>query len=182
MLRITTGTAKNKRLVAPTTPDFRAVQEVAKQALFSIVGDKVVGSVCLDLFAGSGNLGLEALSRGATWCDFVDENYDAIGAIIKNIANCGFVSCSETHRTAAVKYVVNTEKKYDIIFADPYYKDTSHIYLFKHLEEILNENGVIALFHGAELPVDKLILGTNITVVTQRRFGKSYLTIGKIKK
>ena len=61
-LRITTGSAKNKKLVAPELPGFRAVQEIAKSSMFSIIGDQVEGAVCLDLFAGSGNLGIEALA------------------------------------------------------------------------------------------------------------------------
>jgi len=73
-IRIITGTAKNRKLKAPNIEDFRAVQEIAKSSLFSILGEKIKNAVCLDLFSGSGNLGIEALSRGAKRCDFVDEN------------------------------------------------------------------------------------------------------------
>ena len=139
-IRITTGIAKNKKIKAPNIEGFRAVQEVAKSSVFSILGNKVLGAFCLDLFSGSGNMGLEALSRGAEWCDFVDSNYFSCEAVRENIVNCGFIERSEVIRKEAAKYVVNTEKTYDIIFLDPFYDDINHKFLVSNLENILNEN------------------------------------------
>ncbi len=177
MIRITTGTAKNKRLKAPTVEGFRAVQEVAKSSVFSIIGGDIIDAVCLDLFAGSGNMGLEALSRGAAWCDFIDEDYSSIGAIRENVENCGFVEKSEIVRSLAVKFAGNTDKKYDFIFLDPFYDDTSHVFLMKNLEEILNKNGKIIFFHGDKLDIEKVKKETNLVVETQRKFGKSFFTV-----
>lgn len=176
-IRITTGIAKNKKLKAPKIEGFRAVQEVAKSSVFSILGEKVLGAVCLDLFSGSGNMGLEALSRGAEWCDFVDENFFSCEAIRENIVNCGFVEKSEIERKEAVKFVVNAPKNYDIIFLDPFYEDLSQKHLVSNLENILNENGVVVFFHGENLDLAGLTEGTRLNIMEKRKFGKSIFTI-----
>lgn len=177
MLRVSSGTAKNKKLITPNIPNFRAVQEVTKQALFSIIGDKVIDSECLDLFAGSGNLGLEALSREAKWCDFVDESREAKDAILENLRTCGFDDRADVMLSDVIKYVSNTTKRYDIVFVDPFYGETSHRHLMKNLAELLKENGIVAFTHGKELNINKIIEDTNLEIKTQRRFGTSYLTI-----
>lgn len=176
-IRITTGSAKNKRLKAPAIEGFRAIQEVAKSSVFSILGKKVLGAMCLDLFAGSGNMGLEALSRGAEWCDFVDSNYFSCEVIRENIVNCGFIEKAEVIRKEAAKYVVNTEKTYDIIFLDPFYNDINHKFLVSNLENILNKDGIIIFFHGENLDLKTLIQGAGLNTMEERKFGKSFFTI-----
>lgn len=177
MLRITTGKAKNKQLSTPNIEGYRGVQEVAKQAIFAILGEEILEKTCLDLFAGSGNLGLEALSRGAKHCDFIDEHPRAIQAIEENIKKCGFEEQTNIKRSNAVKYAGNTENKYDLIFLDPFYEDTNHIFLMKNLEDILEENGKIVFFHGDKLDIQKTIKDTNLKVIDERRFGHSFFTI-----
>ena len=176
-IRITTGIAKNKRLKAPSIEGFRAVQEIAKSSLFSILGEKIENAVCLDLFAGSGNMGLEALSRGADWCDFVDDNYFSSEAIKENILNCGFLEKSEVFRKESSKFVVNAPKKYDLIFLDPFYDDVSQRHLISNLGSILNNDGVAIFFHGENLDIEKLISSTEMKIMEERKFGKSIFTI-----
>lgn len=177
ILRITTGKAKNRKLKSPNIEGYRGVQEIVKQAVFSILGEKIQDKVCLDLFAGSGNVGLEALSRGAKHCDFVDEASQAIQAIEENIFKCSFELEAEVIRSSAVKFAANTDRKYDIIFLDPFYHDTSHIFLMKNLEEILNDKGIIIFFHGEQLDIKKILKDTELKVIDERRFGKSYFSI-----
>lgn len=178
-IRIITGSAKNKKLKAPDIEGFRAVQEIAKASLFSILGEKIINAVCLDLFAGSGNLGLEALSRGALWCDFIDENPKSIKAIEENIVRCGFLEKSSMIRKDTGKYVTGTDRNYDVILVDPWYKDTSHKHLVSNLGNILKENGIIAFFHGDELKLETLIQGTSLIISEERKFGKSIVTLLK---
>lgn len=177
-LRVITGEAKNKRLVAPNVEGFRAVQEVAKGSLFSIIGSDIHDSYCLDLFSGSGNLGIEALSRGAAHVDFVDDNYNSIGSIKSNLENCKFEESRYTiHRNEAVKFAGNTEKSYDFIFLDPFYDDTSHIFLMQMIEQVLKPEGVVAFFHGSNLDMQKMISKTQLKIQDERKFGSSLLTI-----
>lgn len=178
-LRITTGSAKNKKLVAPELPGFRAVQEIAKSSMFSIIGDKIEGAVCLDLFAGSGNLGIEALSRGAAWCDFVDGNRDSVEAIRKNVEDCGFFDMSSVTLKNAVKYVVATDKKYDLIFMDPFYEDLSHKHLLTKLRDRLAHKGRLFYFYSQENTeqVRIMVEDADLRIIDSREFGNSIFTI-----
>lgn len=177
MVRITTGKAKNRKLRSPKIPEFRAVQEVAKSAVFSILEDKTANAVCLDLFAGSGNLGIEALSRGATYCDFVDENRKAIKTIEKNLRATGFnhPETAQIHQQEAVKFVADSPREYDIVFADPFYKDVKHKFLMELLQETLAPQGVVIFFHGENLDMEQLIKKTDFRIAESRRYGKSYV-------
>jgi len=176
-LRITTGTAKNKRLKTPDIPGFRAVQEVAKSAVFSIIGDKVEGAVCLDLFAGSGNLGLEALSRGADWCDFVDASKESADAISANILNCGFFDRAEVFWKEAVKYVKVCKKKYDLVFMDPFYKDTAQKHLFNILDNITQPSTIIVFMLDSKLEHPAVANLEKYSTIADRRFGETRLII-----
>ena len=179
MLRITTGKAKNRKIKTPKIKGYRGVQEISKMSLFAILGEKIQGAICLDLFAGSGNLGLEALSRGAKWCDFVDEHPAAVAVINENLAKCGFIDNFEVIRQDAVKFAANALRDYDIIFADPFYKDTSHRFLVQNMEMITKDNGLICFFHGENLDMENLIEGTNLKIIDNRKFGSSIFTILK---
>ena len=77
----------------------------------------------------------------------------------------------------SVKFINRTKKKYDIVFADPYYEDISQRFLFKNVSEILKKDGVFIYSHGRKADISKLILGTNLVVVTERRFGSAFFTI-----
>jgi len=178
-LRITTGSAKNKKLIAPEIPGFRAVQEIAKSSMFSIIGEKIEGAVCLDLFAGSGNLGIEALSRGASWCDFVDGNSESVEAIRKNVENCGFFEKSSATLKNAVKYAAATDKMYDFIFMDPFYNDLSQKHLLNLLKDRLKETGQLFYFYSPEhTPEIKLMVETSgLKIIDSREFGSSVFAI-----
>lgn len=182
MLRITSGIAKGKKLKAPNFPEFRAVQDKAKLAIFSILGDKIIGAKCLDLYAGSGSLGIEALSRGAKWCDFVDESRRAEDTITENLKNTGFTEKAEVFGQDAVKFVGNAFEKYDIVFVDPFYNETHFRFLFQNLEEALSEKGAIIFSHGKETEVDDVLANTSkLKVHDEKKYGSAYITVLKNK-
>jgi 16S rRNA (guanine966-N2)-methyltransferase len=126
-------------------------------------------------------MGLEALSRGAEWCDFVDSNYISAQVIRENIEDCGLSEKADVEKKEAAKYVVNSPRTYDIIFLDPFYEDTSQKYLVSNLEHTLNGNGLVIFFHGENLDLKNLIEGTNLKIIDERKFGKSFFTILKLK-
>ncbi len=152
---------------------------MVKLAIFAILGEKTKKATCLDLYAGSGNLGIEALSRGAQWCDFVDEDRRATKAITTNLQACGLLEQAEVHNKDCIKYASNTHQKYDVIFVDPFYQNLTHKFLLQNLREILNETGVIFFLHGKDLDIGKQLEGTPLSIESQRRFGKSYFTVLK---
>ncbi len=182
MLRITSGTAKGKKLKTPDAEGYRATQEKAKLAIFSILREKIVGANCLDLYAGSGNLGIEALSRGAATCDFVDEGRPSELTIRDNLRECGFEDQAEVFKQDAIKFAGNAIEKYDIIFADPFYKETHFRFLFQQLEEILEEGGVIVFSHGIDTDVkDALKNNKNLEIYDSKKYGSAFITIIKNK-
>ena len=87
-MRIITGDFKGRKIEMPAGYDIRPTTEKVKEAMFSIIGQDIYDAVCVDLFSGTGNLGLEALSRGAEKCWFCDNNRESIRLIKQNIANC----------------------------------------------------------------------------------------------
>lgn len=177
MIRITSGEAKNKKLLIPDIPNIRVVQDIAKLALFSILGDKVKNAEVLDLYAGSGNLGIEALSRGAQFAHFVDSHFSSRDTIAKNLQISNLFDKAEFFFKDVVKFVAKAPYKYNIIFVDPFYENTSHRFLVQNLRRILKPEGVIAFFHGTNLDMKALIEGTDFKIVTERKFGASILTI-----
>lgn len=177
MPRITTGSAKNRNIKVPDLPNMRTVQDVAKLAIFAIIGEKVIGAKCLDLYAGSGSLGLEALSRGAGSCDFVDESRKAVSTIKDNIKAMGFENKGIAHQDNAIKFVGNTDVKYDLIFIDPFFDDVKHKFLFQNVEGALSKEGIIVFSHGSALDINEQTQNTNLKQLTQRKYGQAYITL-----
>lgn len=198
MIRVTSGTAKGKKLILPKNQKITAVKEVVKLAIFSILGDKTASATILDLFAGSGNLGIEALSRGASFCDFVDESKSSIETIEKNLKSCGLTDLANPIWDDVLKYLGNTQSMYDIIFADPYYANTNQKYLIKLAVKHLKPQGVFFLLTSSERQnqqednFGRRSKTTNTTIelpkdlppsVTQetRRYGRTFLTMLTIR-
>ncbi len=88
-MRIIAGSAKGRRLEAPRTSDTRPITDRAKESIFSSLGDRVVGARVLDLYAGSGAFGLEALSRGSASAEFVERGREAVGVLRRNVESTG---------------------------------------------------------------------------------------------
>ncbi|HVP89733.1 MAG TPA: 16S rRNA (guanine(966)-N(2))-methyltransferase RsmD [Terriglobales bacterium] len=125
MIRVINGIYKGRRLKLVPSPSVRPMQDKVKGALFNIIQDRVAGSVCLDGFAGTGSIGLEALSRGARTAVFVDEFYPAVKVIRANVEKCGAAdSAVVLHRefNRAVIDLANEGVQFDLIFLDPPYR------------------------------------------------------------
>ncbi len=124
MMRIISGTRRGKKLQTLSGSDTRPTLERVKQAVFSAIQFEIRGRTVLDLFAGSGQLGLEALSRGAEFCYFNDASEKACKIIAANIEGCGFSQISQlTCKTYAdcVTMLKRGEKKVSLLFLDPPY-------------------------------------------------------------
>jgi 16S rRNA (guanine966-N2)-methyltransferase len=117
-MRVITGTARGRRLAEPKDRSIRPTTDQVKEALFSIVQFDVPGRRVLDLFAGTGQLGIEALSRGAGECVFVDQDPTALELVRKNLDACGFKA--KVVRSDALTYLSHCGK-FDLILVDPPY-------------------------------------------------------------
>ena len=179
-LRISAGQFKNTKLNVPDSA--RPTKERVKLALFSIIADKIENANCLDLYAGSGNLGFEAISRGASSCIFTDNDYFAIKSIKENADKLHAKSQNpleiEIIRDDSLKYAANSADSFDIIFLDPPY-DTTNKHLFKVIDEILSPNGIIVYLsnHTNGISEDLGNLNPDLEVIDSRKYGMTYLDI-----
>lgn len=119
-MRIIAGSAGSIPLATPKSPSIRPAADRTRSAIFSSLGDSVIEAKVLDLFAGTGSMGLEALSRGASDCVFVDKGRESLDLLEKNMAKTrlqGTVMAEEW--SAALSRLAHSGRKFDIIFADP---------------------------------------------------------------
>ena len=136
-MRIISGKYKNKELKSPSSKTTHPMGERERLAIFNMLGD-IAGKTVLDLFAGTGALGLEALSRGASKATFVENNHKALAALKSNIAS---IEHAKAVRQDAYKYV--PDEKFDIIFVDPPY-DNFDQSILEH-KKYLKEDGVMVV-------------------------------------
>ncbi|MGH2350896.1 MAG: RsmD family RNA methyltransferase, partial [Chloroflexota bacterium] len=127
LMRVIAGEARGVPLVAPAGRGTRPTSDRTKEAIFSVLGDLGCEGRVLDLFAGSGALGIEALSRGATFCDFVDSAAAACRAIEANLAKTKLAAQGRVHRQPVARFVAAATGRaagvsYDLILMDPPYE------------------------------------------------------------
>jgi 16S rRNA (guanine966-N2)-methyltransferase len=120
------GTFRGRRLTAPQGSRTRPTSDRVREALFSILGDRVVDARVLDLFAGSGALGIEALSRGAATAVFVDSDAKSVATIKANLDSLGVDAA--VHKRDAIAYLDNaSDGPFDLVFLDPPYSSASEL-------------------------------------------------------
>ncbi len=141
-MRVITGTARGRKLQEPKDQSVRPTTDMVKEAIFSIVQFDVPGRRVLDLFAGTGQLGIEALSRGARECVFVDNSPASLALVRKNLAICGMEGT--VVRSDALAFLRHAGK-FDLVFVDPPYQAGLYGDVLDALFsfDILNEGGII---------------------------------------
>lgn len=121
-MRVITGSAKGRRLKTLEGQDVRPTAERVKEAVFSIIQFDIEGRLFLDLFAGSGQMGIEALSRGARGAVFVDSAKNSVNVIKQNLSNTGFENHAKVFNTDSIAFMHQPQvEKFDIAFIDPPY-------------------------------------------------------------
>jgi 16S rRNA (guanine(966)-N(2))-methyltransferase RsmD len=125
LVRIISGTSKGRKLVTPRNRSLRPTSDRVKESIFNILREEIEGRLILDLFAGTGNLGIEALSRGARKVVFVEKGRHALGLIQKNLAQFGFEGRAEVlpiDANRAIGILKQRRQTFDLIFMDPPYE------------------------------------------------------------
>jgi 16S rRNA (guanine966-N2)-methyltransferase len=122
-MRVISGTARGRRLVAPEGSTTRPTPDRVREATFNALGSlgAVVDATVLDLFAGSGAMGIEALSRGAAQVTFVDSDRAAVQAIEANLAACGLATRATVVTSPVERYLSATRERWDLALLDPPY-------------------------------------------------------------
>ena len=143
-MRVISGSARGRKLKEPVGSSIRPSSDRVKESIFNIIQFDVQGRRVLDLFAGTGQLGIEALSRGAKSAVFIDSSEKSVKLILENINICGFSACSTVYCKDALRYLENDEK-FDVIFIDPPYESTLAKKAIIKIAEFdkLNINGII---------------------------------------
>ena len=144
-MRVIAGQARGLRLSSPSGTNTRPTLDRVKEAVFSMLMPFLNDAVVLDLFAGSGAMGIEALSRGAHKAVFVDILPEAIGCIKSNINSARMENKSLVFKSDALAYLKNTDLKFDLIFLDPPYESNLYSDAIKLISQnkLLTENGFI---------------------------------------
>ena len=124
-MRVIAGTARSRRLEALPGLDTRPTTDRVKESVFNVIQFDIEGRRALDLFAGTGQLGIEALSRGAAFCDFVDSAPAALNTVRRNLKTCGFEDRAACHGKDFAAYLTRCREKYGLVFLDPPYASGS---------------------------------------------------------
>ena len=142
-MRVIAGTAKGRRLYAPKGMETRPITAKIKEALFNIWQDRISGSDFLDLFAGSGQLGIEALSRGARCCIFVDQSVQSQQVIKQNLTTTQLASKARVAAMDAKAFIRSTGETFDIALLDPPYDSGILPEVLPLVAEKMNDGGAI---------------------------------------
>ncbi|HEX9654288.1 MAG TPA: 16S rRNA (guanine(966)-N(2))-methyltransferase RsmD [bacterium] len=166
MTRVIAGARKGFRLATPKSPFVRPTTDRTKQVIFDVLSPYLSGSLVLDLFSGTGGLGIEALSRGATGAIFVESDAKVMEVLIQNLHQTGFSERSEVMNLsarAALKVLTKRGARFEVILADPPYEGSAAQETLAAVAPILKEGGWFALEHSsrrAPAEIDALFLKT----------------------
>ena len=174
-MRIISGKYKGKKLEGFSIDGTRPTMDRVKESLFGSIQNYVKDSVVLDLFAGSGSLGIEALSNGAKTCYFCDNSNEALKVLKKNLNNIDNTFILNNSYEETLKILKNKNIKFDIIFIDPPYKlNLINNSINKILEyDLLNKNGLIICEYEQEE------IKCNLELVKEKKYGTTYVKIYK---
>lgn len=176
-MRVIAGTYKGRKLESPENYDIRPTTDKAKEALFSILYNELPGSRVLDLFAGTGALGIEALSRGAAECVFVDHSRQSIGLIKGNLAHCKVEEPARVIAGDFRRVLTGLAGNFDIILMDPPYGQGLIEEALRIIGQqgLLTDGGVIVCEHRKEEQLPDIIC--DFEKVKERRYGIVKLSI-----
>jgi 16S rRNA (guanine966-N2)-methyltransferase len=177
-MRVSGGEAKGRTLKFPSRSTQRPTTDFLRETLFNILGSPA-DQVFLDLYAGSGSVGLEAASRKAKKIVFVEKNRDLIGTIRENVSLCGYADrCLIIHADiqTALRNLYRQKNGFDVVFADPPYNRGFIAETLRLLTEypVIQENGFVVLQHSIK---EQLALSTEWFITDQRKYGDNLLTL-----
>ncbi|UII57295.1 16S rRNA (guanine(966)-N(2))-methyltransferase RsmD [Cytobacillus spongiae] len=179
-MRVVSGKYKGKALKAVPGNTTRPTTDKVKEALFNIIGPYFNGGYGLDLFAGSGGLGIEGISRGLEKVIFVDRDGKAVQTVHENVKACGIEDQVEIYRNdsvRALKAIIKREIAFDYIFLDPPYKKQQLVSLLETIDEqkLLKHEGLIVCEHSHDVSLPNKV--GELTQSKYERYGMIAISI-----
>lgn len=189
-MRIISGSAKGRKLFTPSNKQkaIRPTSDRAREALFSIIGAEVVDACVLDLFAGTGSFGCEALSRGAKSVVFIENNRGALELIAKNvslipggIARAQIIRYDLRNERNLQHLALNSESAFDLVFADPPYQKGLSEKILHHIDNSTVLSKTVLVIIEEKKNIDLLDELANLTKVETRTYGDSLFSFFRLK-
>jgi len=177
-MRVISGKYKGKNLIGFDIDGTRPTMDRVKESLFGIIQNNIKNSIVLDLFAGSGSLGIEAISNGAIEAYFIDNNIELINIIKKNTSGMNEkIHIMKSDYKSTLEMLKNSNIKFDIIFLDPPYKlNLINDCLNKIIEyNLLNKDGIIVCEYETEQ-----IENNSLTLIKDKKYGSKKIKIFKL--
>ena len=177
-MRIISGARRGQKLIEFDGDSIRPTTDRVRESLFNLIQEYIYDSVVLDLFAGSGALSFEALSRGAKNAVLTDISEGSIGVIKENCERLRFADQATVIKSPAEDFIKKTTKKFDIIFLDPPYNKGFIIPIISAIMEygILSDEGIIVLESDS---IDDHGEIDGLEILKQRKYGRTFVTIYK---
>ncbi|MGI6491609.1 MAG: 16S rRNA (guanine(966)-N(2))-methyltransferase RsmD [Pelotomaculum sp.] len=179
------GSARNRKLKVPAGQLVRPTSDRVKEALFNIISTRVEGSYILDLFAGSGSIGIEALSRGADKAVFIESNHRHASIIEENLKTCGFdldVRLIRTKVSDGLRILYAEGVAFDLIFLDPPYMKDSVVATLADISRyhLLKENGLVIVESSKRDSMPQIV--EDLQLLRVEKYGDTTLSFyGKLK-
>lgn len=178
-MRVITGSARGRRMMTLEGESVRPTPERVKEALFSIIQFQIEGRRVLDLFAGSGQLGIEALSRGARQAVFVDASKDSATVVQKNLESTGLAENAQLKNMDFAAFLMQNREPFDLAFLDPPYRTGLLQRALPMVADAMNKGGAILCENPADEEMPESA-GEFVRVRTYR-YGKIVLTLYRHK-
>lgn len=176
-MRIITGEYRGRKLETPIGNNVRPTSDKVKESIFNLLMSNTYGSIFVDLFAGTGGLGLEALSRGAEKCYFCDNSRESLNLIKTNITKCGAQDRSVVVAGDFTKALSRIKEQADVFLLDPPYKAGLYEKCLNLIDslDLLSDDGIIIAEHGKHDAVPEN--AGNLIKTREKRYGTIMLSI-----
>ena len=171
-MRIVAGSLKGRVLLEFSKIGVRPTSDMARESLFNILQNRIYGATFLDLFAGTGAVGIEAYSRGAEEVVLNDNSRESVNLIKKNLEKLGISGKIKVTSYDAISYIKTTSDKFDLIFVDPPYASGLEKAVLENIGNLLEEGGLVV--YESDKPFDGEI--DSLRIADRRRYGKAHLT------
>ena len=172
-MRVITGTARGRRLKEPQGMDIRPTTDKVKESMFSILQFDIEGRRVLDLFGGTGQLGIEALSRGAARCVFLDENREAVSIVMRNCKACGVFDRSRVNIGEAARFLSACREQFDLVLLDPPFHNGTLENILPLVDKCVAPGGIVICESETKLVLPAEVGGLQLK--KQYKYGKVLL-------